>query len=144
MRAKEFLCQVYKLDCIINNKMAEKRQWYEMVTGTASQMGGDRVQSSSNPQRMSDAIARYMDIEREINDKIDELIALKRDVNGVIELLSANEYDVLHMRYIQGYTFQEIANIKERSYSCITTIHGAALRKVQQIIDARDKQHASD
>lgn len=138
MKAREFLRQVYKLDCMVANKLAEKRQWQEIAAGASPQTTGERVQSSGNPQRMADAIGRYIDIEREIDECIDRLVDVKREVLGVIEQLNATEYDVLHQLYIQGKTLQEVADKKGRSYSNIATIHGRALQSVQHILDGRE------
>lgn len=137
MRAKDFLRQVYKLDRMVENKLAEKRQWQEIAAGATPQTTGERVQSSGNPQRMADAISRYIDIEQEIDECIDRLVDTKREVIGVIEQLNATEYDVLHKMYIQGYSLQEVADIKGRSYSWMTSTHGRALQNVQRIIDKR-------
>lgn len=137
MRAKDFLRQVYKLDRMVENKLAEKRQWQEIAAGATPQTTGERVQSSGNPQRMADAISRYIDIEQEIDECIDRLVDTKREVIGVIEQLNATEYDVLHKMYIQGYTLQEVADMKGRSYSWMTSTHGRALQNVQRIIDKR-------
>nr|DAG53074.1 MAG TPA: Protein of unknown function (DUF1492) [Caudoviricetes sp.]DAP38595.1 MAG TPA: Protein of unknown function (DUF1492) [Caudoviricetes sp.] len=137
MRAKDFLRQVYKLDRMVENKLAEKRQWQEIAAGATPQTTGERVQSSGNPQRMADAISRYIDIEQEIDECIDKLVDTKREVIGVIEQLNATEYDVLHKMYIQGYSLQEVADMKGRSYSWMTSTHGRALQNVQRIIDKR-------
>lgn len=137
MRAKDFLRQVYKLDRMVENKLAEKRQWQEIAAGATPQTTGERVQSSGNPQRMADAISRYIDIEQEIDECIDRLVDTKREVIGVIEQLNATEYDVLHKMYIQGYSLREVADMKGRSYSWMTSTHGRALQNVQRIIDKR-------
>lgn len=139
MRAKDFLRQVYKLDRMVENKLAEKRQWQDIAAGATPQTTGERVQSSGNPQRMADAISRYIDIEQEIDECIDKLVDTKREVIGVIEQLNATEYDVLHQLYIQGKTLQEVSDKMGRSYSNIATIHGRALQSVQHILDKAGK-----
>lgn len=137
MKAKEFLRQVYKFDRMVENKLAERRQWQEIATGASPQTTGERVQSSGNPQRMADAIGKYIDIEREINESIDRLVDAKRDVIAVIEQLNATEYDVLHKMYVQFMTLDEVADRKSKSYSWVTTVHGRALKNVQNILDRR-------
>ena len=129
MKAREFLRQVYKLDCMVANKLAEKRRWQEIAAGASPQGTSERVRSSGNPQRMADAIGRYIDIEREIDE---------REVLGVIEQLNATEYDVLHKMYVQFLTLDEVAARKNKSYSWVTTVHGRALQDVQKILDGRD------
>lgn len=151
MKAQEYLLQVEKLNVLINNKMVEKAQWKDIALGVTS--GGqsvvievkgkkelhnmEKVQSSGSQSKLADAIARCIDIENEIDRLVDELIDLKQEIIRTIELLNATEYDVLHKRYIQGMTFDEIGAVKKKSKSWATTVHGRALQSLQRILDAR-------
>lgn len=137
MNAKDFLRQIKKLDKMIENKLAEVQQWKEIATNISANFTGERVQSSGNPQKISDAIGRYIDLEREINQDIDKLVNAKKDVISVIEQLNATEYDVLHKVYVQYLTFDEIAFACKHSRSWVTTIHGRGLKHVQGILDMR-------
>lgn len=137
MTAKEFLQQIRKMDKLIENKLAEVQQWKDIATNTSPNMTGERVQSSGNPHKMSDAIGRYIDLEREINQDIDRLVEAKKDVIGVIEQLNATEYDVIHKIYVQYLTFDEVAYACKHSRSWATTIHGMALKHIQEILDKR-------
>ncbi len=135
MNAKEFLQQIRKLDKLIENKMAEVQKWKEIATNTSPNMTGERVQSSGNPHKIADAIGRYIDLEREINQDIDNLVDAKKAVIGVIEQLNATEYDVIHKIYVQYLTFDEVAYACKHSRSWATTIHGRALKHIQEILD---------
>ena len=137
MQAQEFLRQLKKLDIMIQNKLIEKEQWRTIATGTTAQIGGERVQTSSSQQKMADAVGKYVDMEKEIDRIIDTLVDTRQDVIKVIERLDLIEYDVLHKRYVQYLTFDEIADKCDKTYSHITTIHGRALKNVQKILDAR-------
>lgn len=134
--AKEFLKQVEKLDCMITNKLAERDQWKSIALGTSVQLS-EKVQTSGSQQKMADAINKYIDIESEINECVDNLIAKKKEVIGVIEQLPVDLYDILHKIYVQYYTFYDVADKKDISYSNVTTLHGKALKLVQKILDAR-------
>ena len=142
MRAKEYLQQVKKLNTMIRNKEAEKAQWKSIALGITSFNGGDRVQSTSNPQKMADAIGKYIDIEAEINDVIDRLVDTKREIIATIEELPESEYDLLHKVYIQELTLKEAAFAMDKTYSNATTIHGRALVNVQNILDRKEKGNA--
>ena len=147
MKAKAFLGQLEKLDKIIENKLIEVEQWKSIALGVTG--GGElvkvngilqkmeKVQSSGNPQKMADAIARYVDIEAEINKCIDRLIDVKNDVINVIEQLNPTEYDLLHKVYVQHITLYEVSDLYDKSYSWVTTVHGRALKNVQRILDRR-------
>ena len=150
---RAFLNQLEKLDKIIENKLIEKEQWKSIAFGLSA--GGDsvkikgewhmmeKVQSAGNPQKMADAIARYVDIEKEIDQTIDRLIDIKKDVTNVIEQLNPTEYDLLHKVYVQHITLYEVSVLLDKSYSWVTTVHGRALKNVKRILDGRRKE-ASD
>lgn len=138
MRAKDYLKQLEKLDTIINNKLVEKEQWKAVAMGVTANSEGERVQSSSRPSKMADAIDKCVDMEREIDSLVDKLVDMKHDVTSVIEQLNATEYDVLHKRYVQYLSYTEIADAKGRDYNWVTTVHGRALKNVQRILDERD------
>lgn len=140
MDAKQFLRQLKKLDKMIENKLAEKARWKEIAFGTSAKMDGEKVQSSGSQQKMADAVCRYVDIEREIDEQIDTLIDTKQDVINVIEKLNTTEYDILHKMYVQYMSLYDVADIYEKSYSWATTVHGRALKNVQAILDQRKEQ----
>jgi DNA-directed RNA polymerase specialized sigma subunit len=135
MKAKDYLLQVVKLDRLIENKLIEIQQWKAIATGTTAHSEGDRVQSSGSQQKMADAVCRYVSIEEEIDRYIDKLVDIKQEVIKTIEQLPATEYDVLHQIYIQGKTLDDVADRYSNSYSWATTVHGRALKKVQNILD---------
>lgn len=139
MKAKDYLDQVEKLDTIIQNKLIERAQWKDIATGVTARSDGERVQASGRPSKMADAVDRCIDIEHEIDSLIDKLVDVKREIIATIEKLNANEYDVLHKRYIQHLSYVEIADAKCRDYNWVTTVHGRALKNVQAIIDEREQ-----
>ena len=138
MKAKDYLKQIEKLDTLIQNKLAEKAQWKDVALGITTTTDGERVQSSGSQQKMADAINRCIDIERDIDSFIDRMVDLKSEIIQTIEQLNPTEYDVLHKRYIQNMTFDEIAETKRKSKSWATTVHGRALQSVQNILDDRE------
>lgn len=138
MNAKEFLQQIKKLDKLIENKLIEVQQWKDIANNTTANLSGERVSSTGNLQKTADAICRYVDLEREINACIDNLVNTKKDVIGVIEMLNATEYDVLHKLYVQYRTYDEVAIDCGQSKSWVTTVHGRALQHVQEILNSRE------
>ena len=140
MKAKAFLSQLDKLNKLIENKTIEKQQWQSIAMGTGQGADGDRVQCSGNPQKMADAIARYVDIEKEIDAAIETYISKRNHIISVIEQLPVTEYDFLHKVYVQGVSIDEAAATFGKSYSWGTTKHGTALKAVQDILDAGEEQ----
>lgn len=139
MNAKEFLLQIKKLDRMIENKQIEVQQLKELAENTSPSMSGERVQSSGNPHRIADAIGKYIDLEREIMRRVDDLVNIRCEVIAVIEQLNAVEYDILHKIYVQNLTFYDVADHYDKTYSWVTTVHGRALKRVQNILDGRCK-----
>jgi DNA-directed RNA polymerase specialized sigma subunit len=101
-------------------------------------MSSERVQSSGNQQKMACAIERMVDIEKELDCYIDRLVDTRNEILSVIEQLDKEEYDFLHLVYVQHFTLGEVANMKNYSYSWATSFHGKALKQVQNILDAKN------
>lgn len=136
MEAKEFLLQIQKLDKLIENKLVEVQQLKNFVDNISpSYSSMDRVQSTHNPHRTSDAICKYIDLDKEINQCIDKLIKVKKDVIGVIEQLDRDEYDVLHKVYVQYLSLKEVAYSCDKSPSWVKGVHKKAVEHVQNILD---------
>lgn len=142
MKAKDYLKQVDKLDTIINNKLVERTQWKNIALGITAQIGGERVQSSGNQQKMAGAVDRVVDIDAEINQLIDRLVDKKREITSTIEQLPATEYDVLHKLYIQRLTYYDVAQVYGKTYSWATTVHGRALKNLQRILNEKENGNA--
>lgn len=140
MNAKEFLLQIKKLDRMIENKQIEVQQLKELACNTSPNLTGERVQSSGNPHRIADAIGKYIDLEREIMRRVDDLVNIRCEVIAVIEQLNAVEYDILHKIYVQNYTLDDVADVYDKTYGWATTAHGRALKRVQNILDGREKK----
>lgn len=139
-KAIDMLEQVEKLDTVIRNKLIEQQQWRDIALGITANMDGERVQSSGSKSKMANAVERCVDMEAEIDRLVDELVDTKKEVIQTIEQLdSPIEYNLLHMRYIQHKSLQEIADHYHREYGWATTTHGRALAKVQSIIDGKEQ-----
>lgn len=138
MTAKEYCEQLKKIDTIIKNKLIEKKQWLDLALNVTPSMDGERVQSSGNQQKMADAMDNLIDVERQINEYIDELCEKKQDVIKTIEQLPELEYDVLHQIYVQYKSLYEVADDRNITYSWVTSIHGRALKMLDDVLNATE------
>lgn len=146
MKAKDYLKQLSQLNKLIENKLAERDQWKAIATNVTQRLTSDRVQASSNPHRMEDAVLKLIEAEKEVDDAIDRYVDTKREIIATITKLStANEtyYDVLHKIYVQNYTLDDVAEMYNNSRAWIDKTHGRALNIVQRIIDERERKNAS-
>ena len=131
MTAEKYLEQISKIDAIIINKLKDHKRWVSIAESVGGFSVGDRVQSSRNMQRGSDAVLRYIDIEREI-------VALRQkrqDIISTIERLSVNEYKVLYGIYVEGKMLKECTF--GMSYEWAKTAKETGLAHVQEIIDEK-------
>lgn len=123
---------------VIPNKLIEIEQWHDIATSITAVMNSECVSSSGSKQKMADAVNRCLDIVYDLERQVDELDAIKRDVVHTIEQVrSTREYNLLHKKYIQFMSLQDIADEFDRDYTWVTTTHGRALRSVQRILDLR-------
>ncbi len=133
MRAKEFLQQYGKLKILIENNKKQAEQWRAMAAGTTSRFGTDKVQSSGNPDKMADAIGKALALE----DENARAMLIMTDIENVIKQLSANQYDLLNLVYIDGLSLGKVAKKKNYSYDGVKAAHRRALKGVQNILDER-------
>lgn len=131
MRAVEYLDQIKKLDAIISNKGEEYRRSVELASGLGEFSVGERVQASRNLQQIPNAIARYIDIEREI----DELKRKRSEIIGTIERLPSVEYKILYQLFVKDSTLKELAYQFDKSYDWVKKKKHKALKIVQGMID---------
>ena len=135
---QQYLGQVALLDARIKNKLIEKQQWKDIALGITANMDGERVQSSGAKNKIESAIIKLVDIETEIDELVDRLIETKKDVIQTIEQLhSPIEYDVLHKRFIQHMTLQEIADHYGRNYEWAKVTCKRGCNHVQVILSRK-------
>ena len=140
-KAQIYLEQVEKIDCMITNKLIEKQQLKQSALSITASTEGERVQSSGSQSRIADTIAKYIDMEEEINALIDKLYDKKQEIIKVIEKVdNPIWYNILHMRYIQFKELHEIALRYGKDYNWATTNHGRAVKSVEHILN-REKHH---
>ena len=134
--AQAFLARVEMIDTLVENKLIEQRQWKDLAMNITANMEGERVQSSSaTTSKMADAVVKCIMIEEEIAAAVDKLIAEKKMVVRTIESLhSPTEYRILHMRYIQYISLADIAAKLNKEYTWVTTVHGRAVKHVQDLL----------
>ena len=136
IKARDYLEQLKTIDKTIENKLREKEQWRSMALSTTTQLGGERVQSSHNPQKMSDAIVKYIELEDEINECVDRLVDLRKEIISLLDAIdNPLDYAVLHKHYVQYKSFGKIAAEENYSYQYIIEVHGRGLKKVQKILN---------
>lgn len=127
MRPKDYLLQVRHID----NEIDSKIKLLEDLRARAMSIGSlevkDKVQSSGGLD-FSDWMDRYVDLQKEVTDKVDELIGLKQRIISQIDRMENPLYRlILVSRYLRDMRLGEIAARYNYNYGYIKNAHGNAL-----------------
>ena len=128
MTTKQYLNQIDRINRMINNKLAEIYQLKTMICSISVSADEDKVQTSLDKDKLGNAVAKIVDLENEINKIIDMYVGKRERITSQIDAVNdVMEYQVLFSRYIEGKTFEQIAEDNEYSVRQILRIHGNAL-----------------
>ncbi len=134
VQAKSYLKEIEKADKIIKNKVTELEQLRELSTSITVNSNSDVVQTSGNNDKIGAMIVKIVEKENELKSALDALLQAKQERIAIIERLNdSTEYDILHKKYIQYKTLNEVAKEMGYSYVWICQIHNSALLNVQKI-----------
>ena len=97
---------------------------------------------SPNPDQRYDAVAKLMDVKRELLQEIDQLCATQRELEAVISQVQDDRLRaVLEYRYIACSTWDRIADKMHYSTRNVYNLHMAALHAVEPFIPQEEKEH---
>ena len=127
MTAKEYLRSIKYLDSAINAKQSElDRLKRDMCSIKGVAYDGDKVQGGiTDSMKIVDKI---IDLNNVINAEIDRLVDLKAEAHRKIEKVCNKKFiSLLTDIYINGYTFEQVAEKADKTYMTICRWHGQAL-----------------
>ena len=133
MTAKEYLRQLSRKDARINALIDRQRRCRELAERRTAVYrdtpGGGRRCSSS----VEEYVAKIIDLEREIDRRIDEYVDLTREIETAIDRIDDDRYrDILRFRYINGWSWERIAREMHYDRRQITRLHGLALLEIEK------------
>ena len=131
MTPKQYLRQAYRLNELINSHIREVEQLRLLSTSVPStDFSKERVQGGKLPgDRISNIIAKIVDLEKQINDEIDLFVDLKKEIHDAVDnVKNVNEQLVLRYRYIEFLTWEQISERMNYSIMQVHRIHSNALR----------------
>ncbi len=133
--AKQYLQRVRLYDSRINAKLEELQHAREMALRITPTLKRDAAAGNGAQDKLAEAVAKIIDLETEINKDIDRYIAAKQEIGAVIDRLSdPDQFRVMHKRYVQHETWEQIACETGFSYRWVCTLHGRALREIEKIL----------
>ena len=128
MTAKEYLRSIRYLDNAINAKQAElDRLKRDMCSIRGISYDKDKVQGGiTDSMKIVDKI---IDLNNVINAEIDKLVDLKAEAHNKIEKVCNEKFiSLLTDIYINGYTFEQVAERMNITDKTICRWHGQALQ----------------
>ena len=110
MKAKEYLLQLEELEEKIKHRVQEREELKLKCEGVgAIRYDKDKVQTSVK-NLQEELIAKYIDLEREINTELFEFLETRRKIIKEVESLSNVDYvKLLHKRHIEYKKLDQIA-----------------------------------
>lgn len=134
--AKSYLRRIELLDAHINNRLNDLHTLRTLVTKITATISPMAVSGSGNQDKLGDAVARIVDLQDEINRKIDNYVDLKREVSALLEQIEVADYvKVLHKRYFEYKPWEQIACEMNFSYRNVCYIHGKALQALEALLE---------
>ena len=130
MTAKEYLRQAYRLNELIDSRITELERLRDYSTRlTSCSFEGERVSKSRSTEApFARIIEKIVDLEKVINRDIDRYVDLKTEMNAAIDRVSnVDERLLLRYRYLNNYSWDDIAQLLNVSGRTVHRIHSNAL-----------------
>jgi len=131
LTAKKYLEQTRFIDIEIRNKIKQLEIFRESLFPITVCNDGMPKGETACVDGLSKAVARVVDLEREINEMVDRLIDLKLAINRTIQALEEPKHRiVLEERYLLFKCWSEIAATLNCSVRQVHRYHHAALKEI--------------
>ncbi len=130
---KEYLRRYKAADDEINDLMREKERILSRLTRmTASATG--MPHGGGDTDQLTNGVAKIIELEKEIDAKVDKLVELRREIEASIETVDSNiQRRLLKLRYIDGMTWERVAVEMNYSYMQVCRLHGKALNAFKML-----------
>lgn len=134
LEAKLYLKEIEKYEKVIKNKLEELKHLRELAVSFNYNSNSDVVQNSCDADKIGSTVGQIIDKENDLKSIVDEYISKRQERISVIEeLRDPVEYDIIHKRYVQMKSLDEIAIELGYSYVWICKKHNSALLNIQKI-----------
>ena len=136
MSARAFMERVMNANRRILGMQQRAQRYREMAMRSTSSMQALRTGGTDARSKVEDGACAFMDICRDIEDQAQQLRETIRQTSEVIDRLSdPAEREVLELRYLSGYSWEDIAQRMFVNERTARRIHVRALEHVQREMD---------
>ena len=129
MTTKEYLWQIKDMKRRVAEKQSEIDSMRNMLTSISVRTDDERVQSSSDPDKIGSMISDILDRESELKTLVEAFLRKEKEISEQIDSMeNSRQRESLHWRYIECLPLEKVAvNYMEISFRHATRIHGQAL-----------------
>lgn len=129
MTTKAYLSQIIRFEHNIRNKLKEIQRFKDMSVSITVQNNADRVQTSSDKDKIGSIVAKITDLENEI-----AVTTAQRDkiIRQIERMEDADSYQILYSCFVDGETVLSIKNIIHCSKAQIYRLYDAALDQFEE------------
>ena len=133
MTTREYLSQIRKINLMIEAKVEDSIRLRTLATKITVPTDGERVKSSPDPDKLTNVVAKIVELDREIEESVKELIKKRKIIYRQIEEIENPEYySFLIYKYTQFLQSKEIAGKMNVSKSVMFTIQAQALLEFEK------------
>lgn len=135
MTAKKFLERALQLDERIDSHVAELNQYRRLAMNITGSRLDERVSHSApNEAPFAKWVERIVDKEKEINEEIDRLVAIKLEISSFIDRIDNPRWQcLLRSRYVMCRPWAAVAEEMNYGMSSVYRIH----KQIMAVLDKK-------
>ena len=135
---QQLLMETRGVETRIRAKQNEIAKYREIATGISPNYDG-MPRGSGQGSRIENAVLRIAELCEELEAETAALVSCRRRAKCIIDSVGdLNQRDVLTYRYLNGYDWDTVALLMDRSRTQVWRIHSAALETAQKAMDIAD------
>ena len=141
MKAKEYLSQAIRLDHRISSRLEQLENLKALAMRVATNLTQEKVSGGRNIRGpFENTMAKIIDLEKEINQEVDQFIELKQEIMDTIcQVEDVHSQLVLEKRYISGKSWGDVCLELGYSQDWIFKIHRRGLKEISGILKEGSK-----
>lgn len=133
MTTKEYLNQIRKLTFMVDAKLEEIYRLRTLACRITVSTEGERVKSSSDPDRLTEAVAKIIKNEEELSNLVKRLMKQRTQIIEMIDSLeNPSSHKVLTLRYVQELSDKEIASKMNIAPNHVYKVQKIALNEFEE------------
>lgn len=127
-QAKDYFAQIRKTDRLIKRLTDTVFTLRSSLTSTGSQLKQDKIQTSGPKNTLEETVAKIVDLEADINRRVNELVSMKQEAFTMINRIpDLDQQNILIGRYIQLKKWEDISEELNFSTQWVFELHGKGL-----------------